>query len=136
MNKYRLLSHTADIGLDARGEDLAEAFARAGEGLFSIITDRRTVRARTSREFSLAAPDPESLLFEWLNRLIYVFDTELFLFSKFEVEHYDGHALKALGFGEHYDAARHHLRTEVKSATFHQMRIDDERCEVRVYFDV
>ena len=42
---YRFISHTADTGLVAQGDTLAEAFANAAAGMFAIITDLRRVRA-------------------------------------------------------------------------------------------
>ena len=39
MKRFQLIEHTADTGLIAYGHNLAEAFANAGYGLFSIITE-------------------------------------------------------------------------------------------------
>ena len=39
MRRFQLIEHTADTGLVAHGESLAEAFANAAYGLFSIIAE-------------------------------------------------------------------------------------------------
>ena len=44
MKKFELIEHTADVGLVAYGKTLAEAFANAAYGLFSIIAELDTVR--------------------------------------------------------------------------------------------
>ena len=71
MRRFRLIEHTADVGLVAYGRNLAEAFANAAYGMFSIIADLRTVKATESRSLELNEDGYEALLFEWLNSLIY-----------------------------------------------------------------
>ena len=136
MKRFELIEHTADIGLIAYGNTLAGAFANAAYGMFSIIAGLDTVRETESRRLELSEEDPEALLFEWLNRLIYFFDVEMLLFSRFDIIEFDGCRLKAVCHGEKYDPSRHQLKTGVKSATYHMLRVDKEKNQVRVIFDV
>ncbi len=136
MRRYRLIEHTADIGLVAYGQNLTEAFANAAYGLFSIIAELRPVREVEFRTVELKEKDPESLLFEWLNHLIYLFDVETILFKRFDIKEFDGHWLKATCYGEKYNPARHHLKLGVKSATYYLLRVDAEKNQVRVILDV
>lgn len=136
MKRYQLIEHTADTGLIAYGGSLAEAFANAAYGLFSIIAELRTVREVETRRLELEEEDSESLLFEWLNSLIYLFDVETLLFRRFDVEDFDGRKLKAVCHGEKYDPSRHRLKMGVKSATYHMLQVDGEKNQVRVIFDV
>ncbi len=94
-NKFQLLEHTADTGIIAFGETLARAFEHAAEGMFSIITDIDTVAAETRNDISIISADKEGLLIDWLNELIYLFDTENRLFSKFDISIKDGRSLTA-----------------------------------------
>jgi SHS2 domain-containing protein len=136
MPKFRLIEHTADIGLTASGKTLAEAFANAAYGMFSIITELRRVRERESRQVELNDKDPETLLFDWLNSLIYFFDVEAMLFRRFDVELLGDNRLKATCYGEKYDPQRHQIKLGVKSATFHMLSVDGDKNRVRVIFDV
>ena len=136
MKRYELIEHTADMGLIAYGHDLAEAFANAAYGLFSIMADLGQVKERETRQIELKEEDAETLLFEWLNRLLYVFDVEMLLLKRFDMERFDGSGLKATCYGEKYDPARHRLIRGVKSATYHMMKVDRERNRVQVIFDV
>jgi SHS2 domain-containing protein len=136
VRRYRLIEHTADIGLVAYGRDLAEAFANAAYGLFSIIAELRPVREIESRTVELREKNREGLLFEWLNYLIYLFDVETILFKRFDIKEFDGHRLKATCYGEKYNPARHHLKLGVKSATYYLLEVDTEKNQVRVIFDV
>lgn len=136
MKRFQLIEHTADVGLIAYGQTLAEAFANAAYGLFSIIAELKTVKETESRQLELSEEDPEALLFEWLNRLIYLFDVEMLLFKRFDVRDFDEHGLKATCYGEKYDSSRHQLKTEVKAATYHLLKVDSEKNQVQVILDI
>ncbi|MFQ5997553.1 MAG: archease [Dehalococcoidales bacterium] len=136
VKRFRLIEHTADIGLIAYGQSLAEAFANAAFGLFSIIAELRTVKEIESRHLELNEDDPEALLFEWLNRLIYLFDVEMLLFKRFDLKDFDGRGFKATCYGEKYDPSRHQLKTGVKSATYHMLKVDKDKNQVQVILDI
>jgi SHS2 domain-containing protein len=134
--KYRLIEHTADVGLVAYGNTLPEAFASAACGMFSIIADLRSVREVESRQVEVSAGDTESLLFEWLNSLLYFLDVDRLLFRRFDMESFDDYKLKATCYGEKADPSRHRLKTGIKSATYHLLKVDREKNRVRVIFDI
>ena len=136
MERFELIEHTADVGLIAYGRTLAEAFANAGYGMFSIIADLDTVEEIESRRVEISEDDPEALLFEWLNSLLYFFDVEMILFKRFDIIDLEGSQLAAVCYGEKYDPSRHHLKTGVKSATYHMLKVDREKNQVQVIFDV
>ncbi len=57
MKRFQFIEHTADIGLMAYGRTLAEAFANAAYGMFSIITELRAVKEIESRRLELHEDD-------------------------------------------------------------------------------
>ena len=136
MKRFRVIEHTADTGLVAYGHSLAEAFANAAYGLFSIITELNQVREVKSRPVAVTAGDAEGLLFNWLNELIYVFEVEHLLLKRFNIDEFTEHNLKANCWGETYDTSRHQLKLGVKSATYHMLEVDGEKNRVQVIFDV
>lgn len=136
MKRYKLIEHTADIGLIAYGSSLAEAFGNAAYGMFSIIAELDRVRETETRRFEISSNDLEGLLFEWLNRLLYYFDVDMLLFRRFEISILPENRLKAICYGEKYDPLRHRLKTGVKSATYYMLKVDDIKNEVQVIFDV
>ena len=136
MKRFEFLEHTADMGLVAYGDSLAEAFANAACGLFSIIVDLDSVRELECRQVEIGGEDIEGLLFEWLNHLIYLFDVEMILLKRFEVMDFNDYSMKVRCYGEKYNRAQHRLRTGVKSVTYHQLKVDRGKKQVRVIFDV
>lgn len=136
MKRFKLIEHTADIGVSANGQTLAEAFSNAAYGLFSIITDLRKVRKIESRTVELRENSPEDLLFSWLNQLIYLFDVEHILFKQCDIQEFDGYKMKALCYGEVADLSRHEMKAGVKAATYHMLKVDPEKNQVQVIFDI
>ena len=134
---FDILDHTADIGIIAYGVDLKQTFANAATGLFSLITDLDKVVEVTYRDIELTAPDMESLLVDWLNELVYIFDVENMLFKRFDVSQLDQNWLKARVYGEKVDAARHEIKLGVKAATYHMLQIvSNNGYQARVIFDI
>ncbi|MBN2098036.1 MAG: archease [Dehalococcoidia bacterium] len=138
MKRFDIVEHTADTGIIAYGTDMQEAFANAAYGMFSLMADLRQVREETSRYVEAEASDRESLAVSWLNELLYLFDVERIIFSRFEILELTDTRLKADVHGEKVDASRHKLRGGVKAATYHTLKVAEnrERCRVRVIFDV
>jgi SHS2 domain-containing protein len=120
---YRQLPHTADLAWRLWGKDLPELFENAGRALSATLTDRRYLRRRATRTVRLTADDRETLLVDWLNHLLYLFDQDGFLGRDFQVESLTPEGLEARVTGESFDPARHPSITGVKAATFHQLSI-------------
>lgn len=136
MKRFELIEHTADTGLKAYGKDLKDAYANAAYGMFSIIAELDNVKETESCRIEVNEDDYESLLFEWLNDLLYYFDVENLLFKRFEIiELTDSHLMSEC-YGEKYDPSRHRIKTGIKSATYHMLTVDKEKNEVHVIFDV
>jgi len=135
--EFEILNHTADVGIIAYGADMKEAFANAAKALFSLITELDAVEEVVHRDIELTATDQESLLVEWLNELIYLFDVENIIFKRFDITQLSNTYLKARSYGHKVDSSKHKLKTGVKAATYHMLKVDkDGGCKVQVLFDI
>jgi len=117
--------HGADIGVEGRGPDLASAFEQAALALTAVITDPATVAPRDSVPVVCEDPDPELLLVDWLNALIYEMATRRVLFGRFAVKLEDGR-LTATAWGEPVDVDRHRPAVEVKGATYTALSVSQD----------
>ncbi len=132
---FELIDHTADVGIVAYGTNVKEAFANAARGMFSIITELDEIAEAEYRDIELTAPDQESLLVEWLNELIYLFDTENILFKRFDITQLSDTQLKARAYGE--KVAKHKLKTGIKATTYHMLKVERNKgCRVQALFDI
>ncbi len=134
---FEIVDHTADVGIIAYGADISQAFANAARALFSLITELDDVAEVLYRDMELTASDEESLLVEWLNELIYLFDVENIVFKRFDITQLNNTRLKARSYGEKVDSSKHKLKTGVKAATYHMLKVDKgDGCKVQVLFDI
>ena len=132
-----MIDHTADVGIRAWGESLAEVFAQAALGMFSFISDLESVQERESREVVVEGADREVLLVAWLNELVYLFGVEGLLFRRFDVLEMEDTRIRARCHGERLDQARHSVTAEVKSATYHMLEVKrNDLWHARVILDI
>lgn len=135
--EFELIDHTADVGIIAHGASVNQAFANAARGLFSIITNLDDIEEALHRDIEVTAPDQESLLVAWLNELIYLFDTENIIFNRFDITRLTNTQLKARIYGEKVDSSRHELKTGVKAATYHMLKVKKNNgYQAQVLFDI
>jgi protein archease len=118
--------HEADMGVRGLGPTRAQAFEQAALAMAAVVADQGLVQAREAVEIRIDCPDPEILLAEWLNAIVYEMATRRMLFSRFEVL-IDGAQLIGTAWGEAVDVARHHPAVEVKGATLTELRVAQER---------
>ena len=135
---FEFIDHTADIGILAYGADMKQVFANAARGLFSIITELDSVAETEKRDIQVTAPDREALLVNWLNELIYLFEVKEMLFNRFEITTMTNTELRASTYGEKINLAKHELKTQVKAATYHMLKIEqnEDGYRAQVIFDV
>ena len=121
---HETFEHTADLGLRIRAPDLDTLFAEAGRALFAtIVEDPDSVLPRQQLQINLTEDDRELLFFDWLKELLYHFDSQHLLFSRFQVQVGDA-GLRATAWGEPLDESRHVLLHEVKAITYHGLTVE------------
>ena len=135
---FEFIDHTADIGIVAYGIDMKQVFANVARGFFSLITELDTVAVKEKRGIKVTAPDREALLVNWLNELIYLFEVKEMLFNRFDITSITDTELTAIGYGEKINLAKHELKTQVKAATYHTLKIEqnEDGWKAQVILDV
>jgi SHS2 domain-containing protein len=135
---FEILDHTADVGIIAYGKDVEELFCNAALGLFSLITEPESVNEKLHFDLEVSSEDRDSLLVEWLNELIYLFDVRNILFNRFDIRSLTRNQLKATCYGEGFDPMKHIIKTGVKAATYHMLKLDNDGDEYKaqIIFDI
>jgi SHS2 domain-containing protein len=135
---FTFLEHTADVGIAATGERLEDALAWLAKGMFSLIVSLDTVVAHDCRVVSVSFRDPQTLVVDWLNELLYQYETEGFLSRDFQVSVDESSGiLQAQCLGEAIDLERHRILTVVKAATYHQLEVThQDQWYIKVVLDV
>jgi SHS2 domain-containing protein len=129
-----------DAKIEAYGNDFSQAFENAGHAVESLMVDIGSVRKVESKEIELGANDLGSLLYQWIESLISLQDSEGLLFSEFKCEvsktSTGSFILLAKLSGEKFDPERHEQKTAIKAPTFHQMKISEDENRVTMTFVV
>jgi len=140
VKRFELIEHTADIGLRIYGKSLEDLFANAAKGLFSLILDN-SPKEKNQEILNLKADDLEELLVTWLNELITLFFAFKFLPARYELKIETDKkeaSLIATILGQEFDPYKNKIKTEVKAATYHNLKVEKtaEGYIAEVIFDV
>ena len=141
MKPFEYLEHTADVKFRAYGQGLEEMLSNAALALFNSMIDTKSVRAKEIWKVELSTPEIEQLAYDWLSELIFLFETEFAVFSKFDIKlHQDQDGqwnLQATIGGEKIDSSRHAFDNEVKAVTLHEFEVKkNDLWSIQVVLDV
>lgn len=145
---WEIVEHTADVGVRAWGPTPAAALSGAVLGMLSLVTPPERVRPQRTWSLSVSAPDPDLLLFNLLDEVLYLHHVEGLLAHEVTAETTAPPAgagasraswkAAALVRGEPLDHDRHRPGTEIKAVTLHGigLRHQDGRWWARAIFDL
>lgn len=133
--RHRFDDHTGEVRLSVEAPTLAALFEEAGLALAELMLDESGEPSPEAQKVSLDAVDRSALLVQWLNELIFLSETHKRVYTEIRVEVVSDTHLDATVRGVFPEV----LRTAVKAATFHEVRVEQEpdgRFWARVVLDV
>jgi len=135
---YRYLEHMSDAYIECWGRSVEEALEEAGRGMFNLISSMEASSPRLRLRATVRGFDMQSLLYNWLERLLQIFEIRDFLPSRISVtgfeERKSGLKFRAELRGERFTVDRHPTGVGVKSVTYHGMRIRRKKNRVTFSF--
>jgi len=127
LNKIEELEHTADVKYFVKGDTLNEAFELCGYCYGMTITNLSELKQVEKIEFQIKSEDLESLLYDFISELIFLFGTRNVIvnnFTKVEIlKNAEDFSLNLEGIGEVFDQEIHEMGTEIKAMTYAEMKI-------------
>ena len=115
--------HTGEVLLRVVAPSLPQLFVEAGLALADLMAEQRAPSSRESAEtVAIRASDREALLVEWLNELIFRAETQQKIYDHIHITRLSDNELR----GQIRGAFPERLRTSVKAATFHRLKIQPE----------
>jgi SHS2 domain-containing protein len=125
---YKYLDHEADIGIQATGDSVEEAFVEGAIATFNVMADIHEVKPLIEIDIKCEGNSIPLLFVGWLNELLSSADLNEMLFSGFSVTHIlekqGSYSLAGKAIGEKIDPKRHELKTEVKAATYSGLKYE------------
>ena len=77
MKLYKLIDHTADLGIEFTGRTKRELFTKAALSLMDILLERKgTPPGLKEKSLTVEGSDPADLLINFLREILYLFNRE------------------------------------------------------------
>jgi SHS2 domain-containing protein len=136
--KYEVLDHTADLRLRIYGYSFEDLLNNAALGLFECIGNISEIEPGIGKKIHISGSDMEEILVNYLNELLYLLEHERFFPSVFIIVDYGNNRVLSKVFGEYIDAGKQTLKLEVKSTTYHNLKIEchEELYQTDIVFDL
>lgn len=140
MKGYRLIEHTADIGIKIGAANLKCLFKSSALAMFDIIAQKKNPAPKAPAlkiiKIKQSADDLKELYVNWLNELLSLSSARGLIFSAFRINKLDGNNLEAEVSGK--SMTNYKVNTEIKAATYHQLRLEQTKKGwlAEVIFDV
>ncbi len=129
------LGHTAEIGFRLWSPTPEALFACAAAALFQIMRPGKTAGPpEFTREVALSSIDREALLVDWLNELLYLYETTHAVWEIDRLTLYDA-SIRATAAGRR---PAHPPDVHIKAVTYHQLAVEQtpEGWTARVFVDI
>ena len=132
---FEEIEHTADRALRIYGRNFEQLLLNAAHGLNSLMgAGKLTGATPLSKSISLDADDAEGLLVEWLSELAFWAESEMLVFSKFDLQTVSQTHVTAAVAGRRVT----NLERHIKAVTYHNLEIveTESGLAATVVFDV
>ena len=141
---FEIIDHPSDIGIKITSKTAEGLFEQAAAGMFSLMVDLHSVKPAVAKSIDIYREEDlkiEDLLLIWLEELIYFYEVNNMLFSRFKVikiisEYYNHDnkikkkkanskesILVAKIYGEKIDFNKHEIFVSVKAPTYHMLEV-------------
>ena len=131
---YRILEHTADIGIEATAADVPTLFSEAVRATAAVILDAEPPPAFDRVAVAAEADDPAALLAEILQEALWRFESQGWLPVDAELEVSTGTAAGTFGVVNQVTIGG----PAIKAVTYHELAVERtaDGWRATVFFDV
>jgi len=136
--KYKLINHTADIGIQVFGSDSQELFINAALALFDVITEMDVLKGRDSCNITASGEDWPDLMINWLREVLYLWNGKERLVKSVQILSLSENKISAKIYFDAYKPDRHIIKTEIKAVTYHQIQVKSSPSgwKAQIIFDI
>ena len=125
MQKFKFLEHTADIKFQAFGKNVEEVFENSALAFKEAVCGKMKIKEEKEKIIKVSGRDFESLMYLFLEKILYLLEAENFLISKIKEIEIKNFKLKAKIVG---DSAKNYKFTDsVKAVTYNEMFIKKQK---------
>lgn len=144
MRSHKILEHTADVRLKVEGDNMAELFTAAVEGMAGIISSQaclssgtgpQTFRPDREEEVSVSSPDIKSLLIDFLSEVLTQSHINRTVYCAAEIHELTENSVQATVFGRNVEQ----FEEDIKAVTYHEVNVVKNEAgnyEAIIIFDI
>jgi SHS2 domain-containing protein len=142
---YKILEHTADLGLQVWGKTPEELFTEAAQAMLSLCVDLKSVAEKEAYPLRIEAGSLEDALHVLLREILSEMQIKSWIFCRFQIEKTNiskngqkTYFLESKLWGEPIDQKRHDICLEIKAVTRHNFYVKRNHpwWEASILFDV
>ena len=135
---YKLINHTADLGIHVFGTDPVELFANAAFATFDMLTEIDSLESLKTTNLRVTGDDWSDLMVNWLRELLYFWNGKELLVKKVQILALSEKELSANVELDPFDPDRHEIKIEIKAVTYHQIQVSEgpKGWEAKIIFDI
>ncbi|MDD3647688.1 MAG: archease [Candidatus Dojkabacteria bacterium] len=131
----------ADTAFTVRGKTSSRLFENASIALIQSMAEIRKIEPSRHKMVELKSESLDTLLFDYLNELLLLKDSENLIFSSFNIEITQKNSkwiLKAKLSGEETDPEKHKVKIDIKAITMHMFKLERTKdgYKARVVVDI
>jgi len=136
--KYRLIDHTADLGIHVFGEDVKELFELAALIMFKLIVESDPPGECRQSRISVKGNDWPDLMVNWLRELLYLWTGSGKILRSITFEKLAEHRIVARVDHVPFRTDQHSILNDIKAVTYHQIQAGPvgDHWEAKIIFDV
>lgn len=124
--KFKFLEHTADLKFQAFGKDIEEVFKNSALAMIFSIYDKK-IKEDKKIKINVKGKDFESLLYNFLEELLFLFDSENFLMSKIEKIKINKKKFELNAEISGDNAENYETHVDIKAITYNDMFVKKQR---------
>lgn len=125
MIKYKFLKHTADIKFQAFGKNAEEVFENSALALKESMFGKIKIKSDFKKNIKISGKDFESLLYKFLEEIIYLLEGEKFVISKVKKIEIKNFKLNAEILGD--KTSGYKFTNKVKAITYNDMFVENHQ---------
>lgn len=132
MNKFIFLKHTADVKFQAFGKNIEELFENSFLALNQSIYDNKKIKRSKEKIIKVSGKDYESLLYNFLEEIIYLLDADNFVCAEVKDIKIKGFKLSVILIGDKKE--KYNFTNKIKAVTYNEMFVKKQdniwKCQV------
>jgi len=133
MEKFKFIDHISDLQFVAYGKTLNELFENCAYAMFEGMMPEIKVKEKFERKGNLISENLTDLLHDFLNELLFIFETEHKVFKKFivDIKKNGNYNLNFTAIGD--KSENYVIDVGIKGITYHELSVEKKEIEGEIF---